>query len=80
LEQEISNAFGTVLRKLRKKARVTQEQLALEAGLQRNYISSLELGTKQPSLLTIFKISTALGVKPEELIAKVSSELDSRAA
>lgn len=36
--------FGRVLRRLRKTAGLTQEQLALEAGVERNYVSLIERG------------------------------------
>jgi transcriptional regulator with XRE-family HTH domain len=36
-------SFGAVLRRLRKAAGLTQEQLALEADLRRTYVSILEL-------------------------------------
>lgn len=42
-------AFGKVLRRLRKEAGLTQEQLGLEADLRRTYVSILELGQQQPS-------------------------------
>ena len=59
---QVEEAFGVVLRRLRTERRLTQEQLGFEAGLRRTFISSLELGEKQPSLGTIFKLSCALGV------------------
>jgi transcriptional regulator with XRE-family HTH domain len=75
LVDAIQIAFGHVVRQLRKKAYLTQEALALEAGLQRKYISSLELGEKQASLTTIFKLSTALKVRPGELLDLVQQRL-----
>lgn len=53
----ITLAFGRVLRQLRQEAELTQEQLGMEAEIQRNYISSLELGGNQPSITSIFKLS-----------------------
>lgn len=53
-------AFGRVLRSLRQEAGLTQEQLGFEADLRRTYISLLELGQQQPSLITILKLATAL--------------------
>lgn len=37
-------AFGLVLHKLRQSARLSQEQLGLELGVQRNFISLMETG------------------------------------
>lgn len=68
-------AFGRVMRRLRRKANLTQEQLGFEAELRRTYISILELGQQQPSLSTILKIASALGCPAHELIAQVEAEL-----
>lgn len=61
-------AFGQVLRLLRQEAGLTQEQLGLEAGIQRNFISLIETGQNQPSITTIFKLASALDVKPSKLV------------
>lgn len=71
LSKEITVYFGKVVRELRLNAGMSQERLGELAGLQRNYISSLELGHKQPSLLTVFKLAEALGMRANQLIAKV---------
>jgi transcriptional regulator with XRE-family HTH domain len=68
-------AFGLVLRRVRKAANLSQEALALEADLQRNYISLIELGTNQPTITTIFKLAKALKIKPNELIGLVEQEM-----
>lgn len=67
----VNQDFGQVLRRLRKEAGLSQEQLALEAGLQRNYISMMELGRYQPTITTVFKISLALKIRPGDLINMV---------
>lgn len=71
----LADNFGTVLRRLRKKALLSQEQLGFEAGLERNFISMLELGQRQPTLTTIEKISVALKMTASELVAQVEAEL-----
>lgn len=71
----IAVSFGLVLRDLRKDAGLSQEQLGFEAGLQRNYISELELGLKQPSVTTLFKLSKALKVKPEKFTKLIANNL-----
>lgn len=69
-----STAFGLVLRDIRKLRGMSQEALALEADLQRNYISLIERGINQPTITTIFKLAAALKVKPSEMISKVEVE------
>ena len=75
MEQSIALRFGRVLRQLRLDAGMTQESLGFEAGLQRKYISMLELGERQPTLTTIFKLAGALGLKASDLVALVEAEL-----
>jgi len=68
VEHNIALVFGKVLRKLRLRAGLTQEQLGFKAGLQRKYISLLELGVQQPTLTSIYKLSLALNVKPGRIL------------
>lgn len=68
-------AFGKVLRRMRKRAALTQEQLGFDAELRRTYVSILELGQQQPSLASILKIAAALGCSASELIAQVEAEI-----
>lgn len=62
--------FGTALRRVRLAAGLTQEQLGLEAGVQRNFVSLIELGQNQPTINTIAKLARALGMKASELVAE----------
>jgi transcriptional regulator with XRE-family HTH domain len=64
----IVRASGKVLRKLRLKAGLTQEQLGLDADVRRTYVSLMELGQNQPTITTIFKLSTALNISPSRFI------------
>ena len=62
-------ALGQALRSLRMDAGLSQEQLGLESGVQRNFISLIETGQNQPTITTIFKLAAALNVKPSKLVA-----------
>jgi transcriptional regulator with XRE-family HTH domain len=73
---EIVAEFGKIIRKLRIEAGLTQEELGFEADLRRTFISTIELGQQQPTLVTIFKLSRALNVRASEMIAMVESNLD----
>ena len=64
-------AFGQVLRKMWQAAGWSQEQLGLEAGIQRNFVSLIETGQNQPTITTIFKLARALGVKPSKILVTV---------
>jgi len=50
-------AFGRVLRDLRKSRGLSQEALAYEAEVQRNFVSLIERGQNQPSISTLWKLA-----------------------
>jgi transcriptional regulator with XRE-family HTH domain len=70
---DLAIAFGRVLRDLRKQAGLTQEQLGFEAELERNYISMLERGERQPTLTSLMKLAKPLGIKTSHLVALVEA-------
>ena len=72
---KIDNTFGKVLRKKRLTKKLTQEALSIESSLSRAYISELEMGHKDPSLFTIFKLATALKIKPSAIIDEVERQI-----
>ena len=73
---DLAIAFGRVLRRYRLSAGLSQEKLALEAGLQRNYISLLELGQNQPTITTLFKLAVVLSIEPEQIVEAVRIEAE----
>lgn len=66
--------FGAALRRVRRAAGMTQEQLGLEAGVQRNFISLIETGQNQPTIVTVARLARALGMKASELVAEAEHE------
>jgi len=72
---DISRYCAVVLREFRKNAGISQEKLALEANLDRTFISLLERGLRQPSIKTLFAIATVLGVRPYEIIQAIESAI-----
>jgi transcriptional regulator with XRE-family HTH domain len=54
---------------------LTQESLGFEAGLERNYISLLELGQRTPSLSTVMKLASPLRMPAWELVREVEGTL-----
>ena len=66
MEPEV--AFGKVLRTLRENAGYSQEQLALDADLQRNYVSLLERGMNSASIKTLYKLASVLKVSPGKML------------
>jgi len=66
---DVALAFGKALRQKRKEVGLTQEQLAHEADIQRNYVSLIERGVNQPTITVIFKLAAALNCSPSTLVA-----------
>ena len=60
--------LGDRVRSIRAKRGISQEQLADLAELDRTYISGVERGIRNISLLNIVRIADALEVSPSELL------------
>jgi transcriptional regulator with XRE-family HTH domain len=65
---EILNSFGKKLQKLRTDRNLSQEKLAEIGGFDRTYISLLERGVRNPSLVNIFRLAKALNITPDKLL------------
>ena len=72
----VDKAVGLALREARVATGKSQEQLALEAGLDRTYVSLLERGLKSPTLRTLFKLAGILGVKPSRIVGEAEGVLE----
>ena len=55
--------LGLQIKRIREGKKLTQENLADQVGSHLSYIGNIEIGAKQPSLQTLFRIAEALGVK-----------------
>ena len=64
----IEEAFGEVIRDLRKSNNFSQEQLAELSNLDRSFISQIECGRKQPSLITIYQLAKAFKLSAPKLL------------
>ncbi len=61
-DDKIKKQFGNRVRLLRKKLNLSQEELGFQTGLDRTYISGIERGFRNPSLVNINKLAKALKV------------------
>jgi transcriptional regulator with XRE-family HTH domain len=59
--------FSGQLRKLREARDFSQERLSELSGLNRNYVSDVERGRRNPCLFNIVQLASALNVSPSEL-------------
>lgn len=67
--------FGTVVSSLRRRLRISQEELGFQAGVHRTYISQIERGLKSPTLTVILKLAKALHKPASRLISSVEKKL-----
>ena len=65
---EFLKLFGQRLATVRKERGWSQEQLALESGVARSYLSGVERGQRNISLINICRFAETLGVKPSVLL------------
>lgn len=72
---EILIAFGRTVKKRRQILKITQEELAYRANLDRTFISYVENAHKLPSLISVFQFAKGLDMPPSKLLAEVEKEL-----
>jgi transcriptional regulator with XRE-family HTH domain len=65
---DMRRLVGRNVRKYRLEKGLTQEQLADTCGFGQNYLSDLERGRRNPTVVTLWEISQALGVTPVDLV------------
>lgn len=66
----ICSLVGTNIRKLRNSRKLSQEELAHRAGIDRSYLSEIENGHKNVGIVVLHQIATALGVKTAVLVVE----------
>ena len=72
---DVKATFGRRVRSLRKRAGLSQEQLALRCGLDRTYVGGVERGERNISIVNIEKIARALGLCLKDLFDGEASAL-----
>ena len=65
---DVVSQLGRNVRTIRLGAGLSQEELAVRAGLKRSYLSDLERGTRNPTVRALGRIADALGVTPSGLL------------
>jgi len=53
---------------------MTQEEVAARSGFSQQYLSSLERGRRNPTIITIYELAQALGVSHVDLVEPDGSE------
>ena len=65
---DMRKLVGRNAARIRKERGLTQEQLAERCGLSQQYLSGLEQGRRNPTIVTIYEIASALGVSHIDLV------------
>ena len=73
MQPDVRKQFGDRVRQLRRGLGMSQEELAARSGLHRTYVGDVERGERNPSLVNIVKLSTALGVTPAVLLTGIEN-------
>jgi len=74
---DMRRLVGLNFARLRKEKGFTQERFAETSGFTQQYVSDLERGRRNPTVVTLFHLASALGVTPADLIAEADrSEAD----
>ncbi len=68
MDEHILKSFGLHLKAIRQSQKISQEALAAKADLDRTYISGIERGLRNVSLLNIARLANALNVPLSELM------------
>lgn len=69
----VEKQLGMRIRYLRNKKKLSQEDLALAAGVNKNYLSDLERGTRNPTLRIMERIAAALEIDLATLVKGIES-------
>ena len=69
----INTQLGMRIRYLRKKKGLSQEDLALDSGINKNYLSDLERGMRNPTVNILEKLAVNLEVSLSELFMSIQS-------
>jgi transcriptional regulator with XRE-family HTH domain len=65
---DMRRLVGRNVLRIRKNKRITQEKLAEISGFSQQYISGLEKGQRNPTVVTVYELSVALGVNYIDLL------------
>jgi transcriptional regulator with XRE-family HTH domain len=62
------------VKRIRQERGLTQEELAELSGFSQQYISGLEQGQRNPTIVSLYELATALGVSHMELVRPIDPD------
>jgi transcriptional regulator with XRE-family HTH domain len=65
---DMRKLVGANLKRIRRKKGLTQEQFADVSGFSQQYLSGLESGHRNPTVVTVYELAVALGVSHLDLL------------
>jgi transcriptional regulator with XRE-family HTH domain len=68
--------IGTTVKKLRKKASISQETLADYSKINRSHLSRIEQNRSHPETETVFKLAIGLNMPVEELVKAINEDIN----
>ena len=71
---DMRRLVGRNVRRIRQKRCLTQEKFAEISGFSQQYLSSLENGRRNPTVVTIYELATALGVGHLDLLRPTKNQ------
>lgn len=68
MPEDARQLVGQNVRRLRLAAKISQAELAARMGVDRSYVSGLELGNRNPTVVTLWHLAKALGVRMRDFM------------
>jgi len=65
---DMRRLVGTNFRRIRLERGLTQEQVAEMSGFSQQYVSGLEAGQRNPTVVSLWELANSLGVSPIDLL------------
>ncbi len=77
---DIKAVVAANVRLYREQQKLSQEELAFRSDLHRTYVSGVERGIRNPTVVVLAKLAKALGVQPSKLLETVEDHAKNGAA
>ena len=65
---DMRRLVGRNFARLRREKRLTQEEVEARSGFSQQYLSGLEQGRRNPTVVTLFELAQAIGVSHVDLV------------
>lgn len=75
---DMRKLVGQNFARIRREKSLTQEQVEERSGFSQQYLSDLERGRRNPTIITLYELAQALGVSHIELLTPDTDEARER--